>query len=129
MPHIGDRIKAKRLQLGFSQEDLAKKMGYKSRSTINKIELGINDITQSKVLEFAKVLNTTAAYLMGWEEESNNIDPKEDDIKKLLSNGQQTFSTIQCFDGKKKEVKELTKDEYDALITILDTMRKTTKKD
>lgn len=33
------------------------KMGYKSRSTINKIELGINEITQSKILAFAKIFN------------------------------------------------------------------------
>ena len=44
---IGKRIKIKREELGLTQEDLAKRMGYKSKSTINKIELGINDITQS----------------------------------------------------------------------------------
>lgn len=71
---IGQRIKRCREQLGLSQEELARKLGYKSRSTINKIEMGINDITQSKVVEFATVLETTPAYLMGWEdEEANNL--------------------------------------------------------
>ena len=32
------RIKARREKLGMSQEELATKLGYKSRSTINKIE-------------------------------------------------------------------------------------------
>ena len=68
---IGKRIKERREELGLSQEDLAIKLGYKSRSTINKIESGINDITQSKVIEFAKALNTTPAYLMGWEEKDD----------------------------------------------------------
>lgn len=68
MSIIGDRIKARRQQLNLSQEELAQKIGYKSRSTINKIELGINDITQSKVIAFAKALDTTPAYLMGWTE-------------------------------------------------------------
>lgn len=58
----------KRKELGMTQEELAKKMGYKSKSTINKIENGTNDIPQSKIVKFAEVLNTTIAYLMGWEE-------------------------------------------------------------
>jgi transcriptional regulator with XRE-family HTH domain len=57
-----------RKKLGWTQEDLAKRMGYKSKSTINKIELGINDIPQSKIAKFAEVLGTTPARLMGWEE-------------------------------------------------------------
>lgn len=70
--NIGQRIKQQRENLGISQEELAQKLGYKSRSTINKIESGINDITQSKVIEFANALKTTPAYLMGWEEEKRN---------------------------------------------------------
>ena len=67
MSNLGEKIKERREQLGFTQEMLANMLGYKSRSTINKIEQGINDITQSKIVEFAKALNTTPAYLMGWE--------------------------------------------------------------
>lgn len=61
---IGERIKMRREELGWTQEELAKKMGYKSKSTINKIELGKSDVTQSKVPEYAKVLMTTPAYLL-----------------------------------------------------------------
>lgn len=53
----------------MTQEELASKLGYKSKSTINKIELGINDIPQSKVVKFAEALDTTPAVLMGWEEQ------------------------------------------------------------
>jgi transcriptional regulator with XRE-family HTH domain len=52
-------------------------MGYKSKSTINKIELGINDIPQSKIMQFAEVLGTTPAELMGWNEEDKNNSPSE----------------------------------------------------
>ena len=65
---IYDRIKLRREELGMSQQELAYKLGYKSRSTINKIELGLRDINQSKISEFAIALSTTPAYLMGWEE-------------------------------------------------------------
>lgn len=65
MSDIYQRIKARREELGLTQEDLAKRMGYKSKSSINKIEMGKNDIPQSKVVAFAKALETTTAYLMG----------------------------------------------------------------
>lgn len=72
---IYDRIKIRREELGMSQQDLAYKLGYKSRSAINKIESGLRGINQSKISDFAAALNTTPAYLMGWEEE-NDIYPK-----------------------------------------------------
>ena len=69
MTNIGNNIKRRRIELQMTQEDLAKKMGYKSKSTINKIELGKNDIPQSKIVSFAKALDTTPGYIMGWDEE------------------------------------------------------------
>ena len=75
--NIGQRIKKRREQLGLTQEDLATITGYKSRSSINKIELDGRVLPQSKIVSFAKALNTTPAYLMGWEEEK-----KEDEIYK-----------------------------------------------
>lgn len=60
-------IKNRRIELGLSQEDLARKMGYTSRSSIAKIESGKNDIPQSKIQAFAKALQTTPGYLMGYD--------------------------------------------------------------
>jgi transcriptional regulator with XRE-family HTH domain len=73
MPNIGENIKNARQERGWTQEELAEKMGYKSKSTINKIELGINDIPQSKVLQFARVLHTTPAHLMGLDERPDDF--------------------------------------------------------
>lgn len=70
MSKIGENIAAARRRLGLTQEELATRMGYKSKSTINKIELGINDIPQSKIAKFAEVLGTTPATLMGWTDPS-----------------------------------------------------------
>ena len=74
MTHIGIYIKTRREALGMSQDELAEKMGYKSRSTIAKIEKGVNDVTQTNIVKFAEILKTTPAYLMGWEktEKKNN---------------------------------------------------------
>ena len=80
MSTVGDNILFMRKQLGLTQEDLAKRMGYKSKSTINKIELGINDIPQSKIVQFAEVLGTTPARLMGWDEEPKQNSPDENNL-------------------------------------------------
>ena len=71
MATVGDNILRARRRLGMTQEELAKRMGYKSKSTINKIEMGINDIPQSKIVRFAEVLGTTPADLMGWDDGKN----------------------------------------------------------
>lgn len=70
MADIGARIRSKREEIGMTQEDLAKILGYKNKSTIAKIENGTNDIVQSKVIEFANALHTTVGYLMGWNDNS-----------------------------------------------------------
>lgn len=66
---IGERIKKKREELGMSQDELAKKVGYTSRSSVAKVETNANGMVQSKLIAFAKALETTPAYLMGWEDE------------------------------------------------------------
>ena len=65
---IGKRIKAKREELGLSQRDLAQKMQYTNHSTIGKIERGQVDVSQTRIVQFAEVMGTSVAYLMGWEE-------------------------------------------------------------
>lgn len=74
MEKIGDRIKRRRELLKMSQDDLAKKLGYKSRSSINKIERDAGGLPQAKIAAIAKALDTTPGYIMGWEEEIEN-DP------------------------------------------------------
>ncbi|WP_329385667.1 transcriptional repressor LexA [Anaerofustis butyriciformans] len=66
-------IKEKRKKLGMSQEQLAKLVGYTDRSSIAKIEKGNVDLSQSKILEFAKALKTTPSELMGWSDEEDYL--------------------------------------------------------
>lgn len=63
-------IKARRLQLGMSQQELAEKLGYTDRSMISKIEKGEVDLTTSKIFAFAKALSLTASELMDWDNEN-----------------------------------------------------------
>lgn len=61
---IGNRIKNKRIELNMTQEELALKSGYTSRSSVNKIELGLVDIPQSKIASIASALGVSPAYLL-----------------------------------------------------------------
>lgn len=81
---IGERIKIRREELNMTQEELAQILGYKSRSSINKIELGGNELTQRKIKAIATALKTTPAYIMGWLEE---WDEKEDEMPKAKVKG------------------------------------------
>ena len=65
MSDLSTRVRLRREQLGLSQEELARRMGSRSRSSITKLEKGINDLPQSKVEELAQALETTPAALLG----------------------------------------------------------------
>ena len=65
MSELSTRLHLRRKELGLSQEELAQRMGYRSKSSITKLEKGINDLPQSKVEELAQALETTPAALLG----------------------------------------------------------------
>ncbi|WP_288797751.1 LexA family transcriptional regulator [uncultured Megasphaera sp.] len=76
LKNIGERIKQARLKIGFSQEELASKVGFASRSSVSKIEKGDQDIPRLKLIEIAKALNISASQLLDTEEviPTTNID-------------------------------------------------------
>ena len=77
MLELHENIRARRVALNMTQQELAKKLGYKSTSTIAKIESGENDIPQAKIAAFAAALDTTPAELMGLQ--TITIGPDEPD--------------------------------------------------
>lgn len=67
MTTIGERIKKRRQELGYSVEDIAKKLG-KNRATVYRYESGDIENMPTYVLEpLAIALDTTPAELLGWE--------------------------------------------------------------
>ena len=89
MTNLYNKIKELRKKAGMSQEDLAKKTGYTDRSSIAKVESGLVDITQSKIMLFAKALGVTPQYLMR-ENDSENIDvplPTQEPVTDILIYG------------------------------------------
>ena len=65
MSELSTRLRLRRKELGLSQEELAQRMGYRSKSSITKLEKGVNDLPQAKLEELAAALETTPAYLLG----------------------------------------------------------------
>lgn len=74
MKTLGARIRQRREELGYSQSYLASLLDYSDRSTIAKIEKGVNDVVQSKIVAFARALETTPGYLMGWTDDPYDYD-------------------------------------------------------
>lgn len=64
LKQLGENIKKLRIEKKITQDELARLVGYTSRSTINKIEKGKIDIPQSKILEFAKIFDVSPIELM-----------------------------------------------------------------
>jgi len=65
---IGKRIKDRRIDLNMSQEELAHRLGLRSKSTICKVEKGDDNLTSDTIKKYASALDTTIGYLMGWDE-------------------------------------------------------------
>ena len=65
---IGNKIRERRIELGMTQEELARAAGYKSKSSINKIEVDGRGLPQNKIVDIARALRVTPSYLMGWED-------------------------------------------------------------
>lgn len=68
---LGERVKARRIEIGMSQEELAAAVGYKSRSSINKIELGQRDVPRTMIVQLANALGISPVDLL------DDYEPKE----------------------------------------------------
>ncbi len=114
--NIGERIKIKRKERGWSQRDLAAKIGYSNHSTVGKIETGKVDLPQSKVVQFAEVLNVSVAYLMGWEEMQKKNDAATDIVVRLRTD-KEFYSIVE-------ELHQLSPEQLASFKPILAVLRK-----
>lgn len=70
---VGERLRARRKQLGLSAEKVADELGV-SPSTIYRYENGeINKMGIDKLGPIAAAVHTTPAFLMGWEDEVSTL--------------------------------------------------------
>ena len=115
---IGQKIKQRRLELSWSQRDLAAKMGYNNNSTVARIENGKVDIPHSRVIQFAEVLGVSTAYLMGWDESPEELGSLAADV--LLN--PDMMRLVQIYS-------ELDESDKNMLLMLAENMHQKTKKD
>lgn len=117
MSEIGKNIRLIREKRGMSQEELAIKIGYKSRTSINKIEMGVNDIPQNKIQLLADALYTTPAVLMGWvEEEVSEESSVLADLYYKLRNDDELLEMAAQLSELSKERRQAFKPVFDAYV-------------
>ena len=87
---VGERIRQRRTDLGMTQEELAKRLGYSSPTSITKIESSDRGLPQWKVQRIAEVLKTSPSYLMGWDDvninEQRKVEMRTSDVLKYVQN-------------------------------------------
>lgn len=70
---LGQRIKAQRIRMGMTQEELAELL-YLKKSTISYYENGKKEMKASSLSELARALHTTPNYLLGFEEKKDSFE-------------------------------------------------------
>ena len=74
---VGKLIAKYRKEKGLSQEELAHLLGYKSRTTINKIELGQREVPKKMIAQLSVILNVSPIDLLGENKQSPSLDKRE----------------------------------------------------
>lgn len=60
---LGRTIRLRREELGLTQEELARRVGWSSKGSVNKVELGKVGVPKSKISALAKALDMDSAEL------------------------------------------------------------------
>lgn len=91
MLELYKNIKKRREELGMSQAELARKVGYADRSAIARIERGDYDLPQTKILEIAKALKIPPGELMGLDgvtPDAYYFDPEVAEMAEEIANNE-----------------------------------------
>lgn len=63
MPTFGENVKRYRTQRGMTQAELAKRLGYRTKSSVSKIETDVAEIPQSVIQKIADILDVSVSSL------------------------------------------------------------------
>ena len=92
MLELYKNIKKRREELKVTQQTLAEKIGYADKTMISKIENGLVDLPQTKIIAIAKALHTTPGALMG---DANDIPPY-DNIHQIAKKRLPVLGSVAC---------------------------------
>lgn len=74
----GELIKQRRIELGMTQEELASKMGFKTKASISRLESNDRKLPLSKLKKMAMILDIRPSRLMGWDDDGLEYGDKYD---------------------------------------------------
>lgn len=108
-----DRLKELRTKRGYSQYDLAKKLGV-SKSTISMMEIGSRQPSKEVMELIADFFNVTLDYLMGKDDVSFYFfTPEQSDLLVKLTNDEDLYVLVEKIvngsDEQKERVKQMLK--------------------
>ena len=101
----GEKIRAKRIELNMTMEDLGKAIGVQ-RSAINKYEKGLVDISSKKLAAIANALNVSIKSLLE--------DVDDTDETHIVIQNMEQFSHL---------LQYMTQEEYDFVIAAFEKAR------
>lgn len=87
-----ENIKKRRQALNMSQQALAEAVGYSGKSMVSQVEKGMIDLPSTMITKFAKALDCTEAYLMGWDDEKKESPNSNDESIKTMVEWGKKFS-------------------------------------
>lgn len=118
METTGQRIKSARIAAGFTQQELADKIGVKN-AAIHKYEAGlVVNLKRETIQKLAKALNVTPSYLLCIDEKENE---QGDDISDLLEALRSRPEMRMLFSVSK----DATKEDIEKAVAIIEALRKT----
>ena len=106
---IGERIRARRKELGLTQEELAIKLGNKSRASVCTVEKDKEDLTTTRIRQYAEALETTPALLMGWTEAVEQVSKEIERQMKPITDFLESHE-LDVPNGLKKEIDKLAQE-------------------
>lgn len=94
-------LKIRRKELGFTLKDIADRMNV-TEATVQRWESGnIKNLRHGRITKLAEILDTTPAYLMGWElpdkAEQSELSEREENINRLLALTDEEWEKVDAF--------------------------------
>jgi repressor LexA len=114
---IGDRLKLKRKKMAFTLEEISQKVGI-SRQTLSRYETGvIANIPSDNIEKIAKALNTTPAYLMGWEDNTNSEEDEVWELRDMLHKRPEMKTLLHAS-------QKVTREDIEKVSALMDSLKK-----
>lgn len=118
---LPENIRLYRKQKGFSQEDIAKLLGYKSFTTIQKWETGLAEPPIGKLYELANILNVDILDLLDNDKDDSQsgyyTDPEVAAYANKLKNNPDMRLLFDAAD-------DMTKDDIDFVVNMIENLKK-----